>query len=584
MDLKEFMTEKIRKEFSDSGIPCICGCRETRAVYIPMRDGVRLHTWLLFPEKEQNAYPVILTRTCYPHNDFMYRIQGEELARRGYVFIWQYARGREKSEGEWTPNVFERNDGIDTVDWIVQQPWCSVLGYWGMSYTSMTGWAMADAVEGKVASMYLEHYGTDRFVSAYEKGCFRHDVLTSWSMENGPADTDCSYEQYIKSCRYLPQMEVDEALWGCRNETYREYISSPDFCAPLWQSGWWKTLREIPAKTTLPICLVSGWYDHHHGSTMRTWERLSETAKAHSRLVIGAWNHFMAPVIPGRETANLHPEEIPPMLQWFEQTLKLKQKPERAVLRYMIGEDRWEESRTWQLSAGSSPVKSWYLYGTDSEKEQTGVLLEERRFKDSRLPTTETHYLYDPENPAPSVGGEGLLKTMEQAGSLPQPEPDWRPDVRSFLSAPLEKALRIFGKIGVSLYIRSDCEDTAFTAKLMDVMPDGTAYHIRSSITTVAQSLPEGAVYLPGDAAEATLSMWEIAYTVKAGHRLRLDISSSDFPQFHIHSNYPGLWSEQTRTRTARQSILTGEDAPSRIWMEVHPQEMQADVPEGWER
>ena len=88
----------------------------------------------------------------------------------------------------------------------------------------MTGWAFADAAEGKVAAMFLEDYGTDRFVSAYEKGCFRHDILTAWSMENAEKPVNADYRE---SCRYLPQIEVDEALWGQRVPSYREYITSP---------------------------------------------------------------------------------------------------------------------------------------------------------------------------------------------------------------------------------------------------------------------------------------------------------------------------------------------------------------------
>ena len=150
------------------------------------------------------------------------------------MYVYQYCRGREQSEGKWEPNINERNDGIDTMDYLVEQPWCEILGYWGHSYTSMTGWAFADAAEGKVAAMFLEDYGTDRFVSAYEKGCFRHDILTAWSMENAEKPVNADYRE---SCRYLPQIEVDEALWGQRVPAYREYITSPSPDAALWQTA-----------------------------------------------------------------------------------------------------------------------------------------------------------------------------------------------------------------------------------------------------------------------------------------------------------------------------------------------------------
>lgn len=225
---EDFMTAAVKRveaQFEKSGVSENCAAFERKENQIEMRDGVKLHTIYYFPKEdtaEEKTYPVILTRTCYPGNDRIHRAYGEGLARRGYVYVYQYCRGRENSEGKWEPNINERKDGIDTMNYLVEQPWCEILGYWGHSYTSMTGWAFADAAEGKVAAMFLEDYGTDRFTSAYEKGCFRHDILTAWSMENAEKPVNADYRE---SCRYLPQIEVDEALWGQRVPSYREYLS-----------------------------------------------------------------------------------------------------------------------------------------------------------------------------------------------------------------------------------------------------------------------------------------------------------------------------------------------------------------------
>lgn len=563
MDEREqkLISRQLRRSFGSSGVKEICGVKEVMDAFVEMRDGVKLHTYVYMPDSGEKSYPVILTRTCYPGNDRMHRLYGEELAKRGYVYVYQYCRGREQSEGEWIPNIHERGDGIDTVDWLIGNSWCESLGYWGHSYTSMTGWAMADAVEGKVATMYLEDYGTDRFCSAYEKGLFRHDVLTAWSMGNGPVPVDTSYDRYIESCKYMPLSQVDEALWGCVNETFREYIRSPHEEDEIWQSGWWKQLREIPAKVKIPLCVVSGWYDHHHGSSMKTWERLNDEAKQHSMLMINAWNHFFRPCIPGRKTENIQAEEIPGVLHWFEKVLKRKEVPQKTIRFYRIGEDRWVESSDWDDAEG---VKvSWYLGGHKeilSEKEWR----EQDRIQE--LPQIQEYkYLYDPRNPVMSVGGEALLNSASLIGSLPQPEAGYRSDVLSFVSEPLVEDLAVSGKIHVELYVSSDCEDTAFTAKLMDVDTDGTAYHIRSSVTTLEQETGKEKTYTPGEVIKTDIQMWDIAYTIRKGHKLRLDISSSDFPQYSIHCNYKGLWSEQTATRTASQTVYIGREYPSRI-------------------
>lgn len=158
-----------------------------------------------------------------------------------------------------------------------------------------------------------------------------------------------------------------------------------------------------------------------------------------------------------------------------------------------------------------------------------------------------------------SHGAESVLTTIAEAGSLLQPEPDYRPDVVSFVSAPLEKALPICGQIKVHLNVSTDVDDTAFTAKLMEVFPDGRAYNIRGGITTIAADLPEGQTYTPGQIAKVCVEMWDMNWTVQPGSCLRLDVSSSDFPQYAVHSNYAGVWSEQGKTRIAHQKILLGE-------------------------
>ena len=517
-----------------------------------MRDGVKLHTIYYFPREggsgENKKYPVILTRTCYPGNDRIHRAYGEGLARRGYVYVYQYCRGRENSEGKWEPNINERNDGIDTMDYLVEQPWCEILGYWGHSYTSMTGWAFADAAEGKVAAMFLEDYGTDRFVSAYEKGCFRHDILTAWSMENAEKPVNADYRE---SCRYLPQIEVDEALWGQKVPSYREYITSPSPDAALWQTGWWKQLREIPSKTKVPIYLLSGWYDHHHGSSMKTWERLNEETKQHSWLEIGAWNHFFQICLEDKEVLHPQNEEIPKMLEWFELTLKQKEIPTQRIRAYEIGADRWIDIVSDRL-------------GEEGTAGSMTLYLDEKTLREDAPEREKTrNYTFDPATPVESIGGEALLHTMPQIGSHLQTEPDYREDVLSFVSEPLEETFTLNGKASVRLFVESDCEDTAFTAKIMEVTPEGKAYNIRSSIATLEQGKTEAGAYEAGSVAEVQITMWNIVYTIPKGSRIRVDVSSSDFPQYHVHSNQKGLWSEKTENKIAHQTIHMGGKAAS---------------------
>lgn len=510
--------------------------------YLPMADGVRLHTWIYRPEGLVQ-FPVLIQRSCYPFQMELYHVYGRELAKRGYGYIVQTCRGTGKSEGRWEPNVNERSDGLQTLQWLDAQPWAESIGYFGTSYLALTGWAIADAVPPKVKGMLLTVYGTDRFVSAYEKRLFRHDVLTGWAMENAgrPVQAD-----YLESCRYRPHQDVDTALWGGRLDWYQDWIHAVDRNDPYWQQGWWKQLQEIPGKTKIPVYIVDAWYDHHFGSAICTYQALAPETRAHSWLDIGCWNHMSQPCTAWGRQDHLENGDVKRVLQWFDLLLKKKQLPDAKVRVYAMREDRWKELDCWPVPV--SRVQKWYL-GAGGKLLRAPGQPEVRQFR------------YDPENPCPTHGAESVLTTISEAGSLLQPGPDYRPDVISFVSEPLDQAVPVCGKIKVKLRVATDGEDTAFTAKLMEVFPDGRAYNIRGGITTIQADLPWGKAYTPGRAVDVCVDLWDMVWTVQPGSRLRLDVSSSDFPQYAVHSNYAGVWSEQTRTRVAQQTVFLDENS-----------------------
>ena len=239
----------------------VYGCRREELM-LPMQDGVRLYTEIFKPEGLAQ-FPVLIQRSCYPNQQPLYEINGVELTRRGYGYVVQTCRGTGKSEGHWEPNVNERPDGRDTLQWLNDQPWAESIGYFGASYLALTGWAIADIVPPKVKGMMLTVYGTDRFKSAYEKGLFRHDVLTGWAMQNAghPVTAD-----YLESCRFRPHDKVDEALWGGKLDWYQDWIHATRRTDAYWQQGWWKLLADVPGNTKFPVYIIDAWYYHHFGS------------------------------------------------------------------------------------------------------------------------------------------------------------------------------------------------------------------------------------------------------------------------------------------------------------------------------
>jgi uncharacterized protein len=563
MEQQDFMkriAESIRNAYKDDVRAESYEIGEVRDIMVPMSDGVKLRTVIHFPNG-QGPWPAIFTRTPYPHNELLSIAKSEEYAKRGYVSVFQYCRGTGGSEGEWMPNENDRRDGIDAINWLAGQEWCSSIGIHGFSYSGLTAWIMADKLPQKVKTIYLAHYSVDRYLSLYKDGLFRHDILTAWTMDNSGHNITADY---IKSSLYRPHINVDEELWGVRLPWYRDWLLNTDYQCEYWQSGVWKTLREMPGKVKVPMCIVAGWYDHHQEGTVLGFEELSPEVKAHSRLVIGGWNHMMMPCIAAHETVNAKINGEADMFNWFETILMEGKLPDTEIKAYMVGSDEWIKWDKWPL--GSSGKKVLNLTG-DRKEDYNAYKLS---FEAGRE-TNQIKYDYNPDDPIYSHGADTLFKTMNEQGSLLQHEPGYRKDVLSFVSEPLSEDMCITGEMDVKLFVSSDCEDTSFTVKVMEVKPDGKAYNIRSSITTLAyrNKSSERLTYEPNEVVELNLKLLPITWNIKAGSSLRIDISSSDFPQFAIHSNYAGNWAVQDKIKIARQTVYCGGEFKSAIEIPV---------------
>jgi putative CocE/NonD family hydrolase len=539
----KLIKENTINDFKKCGLSVLFDKTVNGELNIPCRDGSVMKGFYFKPDTS-GPFPTIAQRSCYPFAEPIYRIYGEQLAKRGFAYILQYCRGTGGSEGKWEPNINEPNDGADFIKYIDGLDWVMKIGYWGCSYLASTGWAITGSLTPKVKSMLLSHYGTERFTSAYKSGLFRHDILTAWAMGNAGVKIDADY---LESCRFRPQIDVDKKLWGVDLPWYRDWISNTKRTDPYWNSGFWKNMSDRPKDLKIPVCIVEGWYDHHLGSAIQSFNNLSEESAKHSTFLVGCWNHGFNPCAEGRTQDHLENSEILQMTDWFKKTLLSDALPDRKVRWYIINDDSWRE---WGDYPKAGKVKGLYLssdgkLGNDKTDVKDGT----------------RSFVYDPEDPVMSHGAESLFTTSSEIGSLLQPEPEYRSDVKSFISEPLASDMTIIGDIKAQLYVSSDADDTAFTAKLMEILPDGKTYNIRGSIATLAYDEP----YTKNSIKKLTVDMWDVAYKVKAGCRLRLDISSSDFPQYAIHPNRSGVWSEIAEMQKARQTIYCGSDHPSEI-------------------
>ena len=534
-----------------------------REEMVPGGDGVRLLTRIYLPEGD-GSHPVVVTRTPYVYggrgdNNALAR----EYARRGIGYIQQDCRGKGGSEGFYRPNVDERADGIALYRWLDGQAWCGDIGIFGSSYTALTGWLVADVVPGKVKAMYLSHYGVDRHISCFRAGLFREDIMSGWVIDNAeeaiirPARKEGQPvgENYYDFYLYRPQVEADEAILGQKLPYYRDWITHIDYLDPYWNIGVWADLKEASRNCKVPVTIVAGQFDHHEEGTLLGFERLPDEVRSHSRLILGAWNHSFQPTpthVPHDHARDYN--STADQFRWFYDILVRRQTPQQEIKVYAIERDEWLTLDAWPLP--SVKEKTFYLSSKLQGDRSHVLTLSERKPHRSQV-----GYIYNPDNPVYAVGGETLFTSQARRGSQLQPTPGYRDDVLSFVSAPLSEDLDIAGSIRLTLTVSTDVEDTAFAFTLSEVAPDGKAYNMRTSITTLGYRndlLGNRQTYRPGEKVRIEIVALPFVWTVRAGNSLRLDVKSSNFPEYAVHPNQAGVWAEHADVRVARQTLWLG--------------------------
>ncbi|MBR1433680.1 MAG: CocE/NonD family hydrolase [Bacteroidales bacterium] len=525
--------------------------------------GFRLSTQLYIPEGE-GPWPTVVLRTPYLPSSFKDAWpSAKEYAKRGIAYVVQRCRGTGGSEGVYEPNIYEREDGLALLQWLQGESWCKNIVLTGASYMALTCWIVADSAPSKVKGIYLHHYGVDRYLSAYSSGLFRQDILTSWAIDNAKENIrhpeKDPQRMYFDELLHRPQVTMDSDMLGAELPWYRDWITHTEYTDPYWHEGVWETLRSIPPKIKIPMTIVAGHFDHHMEGTILGYEMLPEETKAKSRLIVGPWNHSyqITPDIGPTSHAkdfNLDADTF----NWIHSLLVKGEEPSHEVKVYAIGADQWLALKDWP-SEGGDRLSLYLDASTDSSVKNLAM----KAGKNSSV-----EYDYDPEDPVLSVGGETLFSSFERRGSRPQPEPLYRKDVITFMSGTFSSDYVISGQIKATVYFASDAEDTAVSFRISEVFPDGKAYNIRSGIATLAfreDKLGPRGTYTPGTVVPVEISTNPVIWRIREGSRLRVDISSSDFPQYSVHSNYPGVWSEISETKVAHQKILTGRKYPSRI-------------------
>jgi putative CocE/NonD family hydrolase len=542
-------------------------------VMVPMRDGVHLAADVYRPAQE-GRFPVLLSRLPYnkelPGRLGSFVSMALRAVQQGYVVIFQDCRGRFASEGEFSPPLQEANDGADAVTWIVQQPWATdQVGTIGGSYLGFTQWLLAkehpEALKAIAPQVTTSNYyqTPNRHGGAFELGC-----SLFWSLGMVPEEVQRRLRQGRASMEqmgtFMQAMSnpsallehhplVDQPLLREFAPWYLDWLNHPTY------DEYWKQIAhsEYYEQMTVPALNMGGWYDLFLGGTIANYVGMkqrggSAVARANQRLVIGPWSHINdTGMFPERSYGLMASGEaidlVGMQLRWHDHWLKGEEngvEQDKPVKIFVMGLDQWREEEDWPLP--DTQYCPYYLRsgGHANSAAGDGSLSTE-------APTDEREdvYRYDPANPVPTVGGAILLGLTPTEGPRDQRAVEAREDVLCYSTPVLEKGVEVTGPITLVLYISSSARDTDFTGKLVDVYPDGRAEILTDGILRARyrESFSEPKLLEPEQIYELRLDLWATSNLFKAGHRIRLEVSSSNFPRFDRNTNTGGVIETETR-------------------------------------
>ena len=543
----------------------------SRIYRVDVGDGVSLCTRVFSPDFD-SEYPVIFIRSPYSALASGIQMNGASavMAMHEYCVVVQDCRGTGDSGGDWNPFVSERADGLASIEWIKTQEWSQdSIGMFGPSYLTINQWLIADVVPKEVKTLFLTVAGTERYRQMYMGGMFRHEIYTMWAVENSGVKTDENPgELYQKALAVKPHIDMDEEVFQQKLPWYRDWITHPSADSELWTTGVWKTLQDVPSRVSIPVHMIAGWFDHHLDGMCVAYKNLPRSIKERSRFVIGPWDHSFK--TPGDKKfggdIDLSTLCVKEALEWFDYQLKRKtfSRDVGCVETYVVNGDSWKKNKEWPEAVGK---KVFFLDAETDEKTCCPRLNTECPEKSS-----SRSFEYDSSNPVKTVGGSSLLAWIHpeykgaRHGCVLQPEPNDRNDVVSFLSEPLAADLEIVGNILVTLNVKSEAVDTCFFVKIIEES-DGRYFNVCDGISSMEFRAGNGLrrPYEPGAVALMKIEMWPVAWKFRAGSKIRVDVTSSNFPMYNIHRNAAEIWSLQGIDRAITNTVITGGESASRI-------------------
>lgn len=539
-------------------------------VMIPMSDGVKLASNQFIP-KAKGAYPVILLRSPYGKMDEKFDM-GVKYSSNGYVVIVQDCRGKGDSEGTWEPFRYDTQDGLDTQKWIGEQPWCNgKIGTSGGSYVGWTQWASAPKATKYLQAMIPTVPFTNAYDVMYSGGAYQISLSMGWGTLVSGKPIDASKIKWDDAFKKLPLQTWDEQFG-------QEIFYLRDWIKHYTYDDYWKqrSVGDRLDEVTVPVLNIGGWYDIFSKATLEqiaAVRKFSKDPKARRNqfCIIGPWTHGAnqkkAGEIEFGDIAKIDMGKIE--REWYGFWLKgestgVENWP--AYYLYVMGENRWRSESEWPLA--STVYTNYYLHGNGKANTRNGdgaisMTMPEKESADA--------FIYDPSNPVPSNGGNNLFGAT--AGPYDQQKIEEREDVLVYTSEELKEPLEITGPVKLMLYAASTAPDTDFTGKLVDVYPDGRAYNLCEGILRARyrDSADNLSPIEPGKTYRYEIDLWVTSNVFLPGHRIRVEVSSSNFPRYDRNPNSGKEFGTDTELLKATQTVYHDGTYPSHLVLPVIP-------------
>ncbi|MEI8411375.1 MULTISPECIES: CocE/NonD family hydrolase [unclassified Kribbella] len=507
-----------------------------RNLRVPMADGAELLANRYAPRVGGDGLPVALMRSPYGRSGLVGMMMARPLAERGFQVIVQSVRGTFGSGGDFDPLRNERADGLATIKWVRKQPWFGdSIVLTGASYLGYVQWAIADELPPEVKAMVPQVTESALTLEFLRKDGFSLETPYGWGVLVGSQERRGALLRQLvegrrtrRSMDTLPLGQGDVVALGERSD-YIQAILAYDAEHPHWDGI---DHRDRVAAVTVPVSSMGGWYDIFLPGQLRDFKILQEAGR-NPRLTVGPWTHLSMDSSMMLEAisfglAHARGDEPPP----------------RAPVRlFVMGEDAWRDFESWP-PAGYEP--------------QRFHLQPDGRLSSAECASGSSTYRYDPADPTPAVGGVRMVRGG--SGRVDNTSLEERADVLTFTTPPLEQDVEVVGEVGAEIWFQSSRPYADVFVRLCDVDADGRSFNVCDGLTSLTDTDTLG---------PATVTLWPTAYRFRAGHRIRVQVSSGAFPRF---ARNPGTGESPLTATTllaADQSVHYGVDYPSAVILPV---------------